>query len=69
MSRAAEYRIALSRLIVPAASVPQPTPSLCYPDRHRRTDKQIAVTTVRYMAATLIGVLLIVAATLFMGVR
>jgi hypothetical protein len=53
MSKTAEYRIRLAQLIVPTP-VMQPKPSLCYPDRHRRSDKQVAVSTVRYMASTLV---------------
>jgi len=68
MSKASEYRITLSQLIAPAP-VAQPKPSLCYPDRHRPTDRQIALTTARYMAVALIGVMLVVAATLFVEVR
>ena len=68
MSRTADYRIRLAQLIVAPAPVAQPKPSVCYPDRHRRSDKQIALTTMRYMAVTLVGVLAI-AATVYMGVR
>jgi len=66
MPSPAEYRIRLSQLIVPA-QVALPTPSLCYPDRHRRSDRQILVTTARYMAVMLIGVAIAVAVSL--GVR
>jgi hypothetical protein len=69
MSKTAEYRITLSRLVAPLVPVAQPQPSLCYPDRHQRTDKQVALTTVRYMAVALIGITLVVAATLLVGVR
>jgi hypothetical protein len=68
MSRTADYRIRLAQLIVAPAPQVQPTPSLCYPDRHRRSDRQIAITTMRYMAAALLGVS-VVAATLYLGVR
>jgi hypothetical protein len=63
---AADYRFTLARLIVPV-SVVQPTPSLAYPDRHRRTDAQVALSTVRYLAVMLIGVAVAVAISL--GVR
>jgi hypothetical protein len=53
MSRTADYRITLSQLIV-APTPAEPEPSLCYPDRHRRTDTQIALSTVRTLGATLI---------------
>jgi hypothetical protein len=52
MSRTAEYRIRLSQLVAAPAPAAQPTPSICYPDRHRRTDKQVAMSTVRYLAAS-----------------
>jgi hypothetical protein len=67
MLKTAEYRIRLSQLIIAPAPI-EPKASLCYPDRHRRTDKQVALSAVRYMAAALLGVL-IVAATLYLGVR
>jgi hypothetical protein len=56
MSKTADYRIRLSQLIAAPASVTPPEPSLCYPDRHRRTDTQIALSTVRTLGATLICV-------------
>jgi hypothetical protein len=59
----AEYRITLARLIAPAP-IAQPKPSICYPDRHRRTDKQVAMSTVRYMVATLVCVAVAIAITL-----
>ena len=68
MSRTADYRIRLAQLIVAPGPVAPAKPSLCYPDRHRRSDRQIAITTVRYMAATLIGVLVAIA-TIYLGVR
>ena len=68
MSKTAEYRIKLSQLVAVPAPVGSLQPSICYPDRHRRTDKQIAVSAVRYIVATLLGVL-VVAATLYLGVR
>jgi hypothetical protein len=51
-NKTAEYRITLSRLIVAPATVEQLPRSIGYPDRHRRTDKQIALATLRYIAAT-----------------
>jgi hypothetical protein len=63
----AEYRITLSRLIASTAPVAQPKPSLCYPDRHRRTDKQIALVTLRYVGAVLFFVA--VATRIVLGVR
>jgi hypothetical protein len=56
MSKTADYRIRLSQLIVAPAPVAPPKASLCYPDRHRRTDKQVARSTIRYIASTLICV-------------
>jgi hypothetical protein len=56
MSRTADYRIRLSQLIVAPAPVAPPEPSLCYPDRHRRTDKEVTLSTIRYIASTLICV-------------
>jgi hypothetical protein len=67
-NKTAEYRLTLARLIV-APTLPKPQPSLCYPDRHRRTDKQVALSTVRFMAAMLIGVLVAIGAALKAGVR
>jgi hypothetical protein len=67
MLKTAEYRIRLSQLIITPAPV-EPKASLCYPDRHRRTDKQVALSAVRYIAVTLVSVLL-VAATLYLEVR
>jgi hypothetical protein len=69
MSRTAEYRIRLAQLIATPSPAAQRTQSLCYPDRHRRSDRQIAITTVRLMAATLIGVLVAIGAALKAGVR
>jgi len=65
----AEYRITLSRLIAPAVSVAQPKPSLCYPDRHRRSDRQVAVTTLRYLGTTLVCAAVVIGFALFLGVR
>jgi hypothetical protein len=67
-NKTAEYRITLSRLIVSPATV-APLPSISYPDRHRRTDKQIAVSTLHYMAATFIGLAVVIGIALVMGVR
>jgi hypothetical protein len=65
---AADHRIRLSQLI--AAPVPaEPKPSLCYPDRHRRTDRQIALSTVRTLGATLVGVAVAIGVAVYMGVR
>jgi hypothetical protein len=68
LNKTAEYRIRLSQLVVVPTSVDQPQPSICYPDRHRRSDKQIALTTMRYIAVTLIGVLVAITEALYMGV-
>jgi hypothetical protein len=54
MSKTADYRIRLSQLIAAPAPVVQPKPSVCYPDRHRRSDQQIAFSTLRTLGATLI---------------
>lgn len=51
---AADYRIRLSQLIAVPAPVTQQPPSICYPDRHRRTDEQISLSTLRVIASTLI---------------
>jgi hypothetical protein len=67
-NRTAEYRITLSRLIAVPAPVALPKPSLCYPDRHRRTDRQVAMSTIRYMAATLVCVAIAIGITI-LGVR
>jgi hypothetical protein len=67
-NKTAEYRLTLARLVV-APMPAKPQPSLCYPDRHQRTDRQVALSTVRYMAATLIGVLVAIGAALKAGVR
>jgi hypothetical protein len=71
MSKTADYRIKLSQLIVPAVSAPavQPKPSVCYPDRHRRSDKQIAFSTLRTLGATLVGVAVAIGIAVYMGVR
>jgi len=68
-NKTAEYRINLSKLIVGPAPVAQLPPSISYPDRHRPTDKQIAVSTLRYMAATFIGLAVVIGIALVMGVR
>jgi len=68
MLKTAEYRIRLSQLVVVPAPVAQPKPSICYPDRHRRSDKQIALTTMRYLAVTLVSIL-VIAVTLYLEVR
>jgi hypothetical protein len=67
--KAAEYRITLSRLIASTAPVAQPKPSLCYPDRHRRTDQQIALVTLRYLGTTLVCAAVAIAFALLLGVR
>jgi hypothetical protein len=54
-NKTANYRLTLSQLIVTPAPA-QPKPSLCYPDRHRRTDTQVALSTVRTLGALLICV-------------
>jgi len=54
-SKTAEYRLTLSRLIVAPAPVEPLPPSIGYPDRHKRTDKQIAIATLRYLGAMFIG--------------
>ena len=63
-NRTADYRIRLSQLIVAPAPVAQPKPSLCYPDRHRRTDKQVALSTIRVIASTLAAVAIAVGVAL-----
>jgi hypothetical protein len=67
-NRTADYRIRLSQLVAVPAPVAQPKPSLCYPDRHRRTDKQVALSTIRVIASTLICVAIAVGVVL-LGVR
>ena len=42
--------------------------SLCYPDRHRRTDRQVVMSTVRAMGVTLIGAM-VAAGALFAKLR
>jgi len=69
MSKTADYRIRLSQLIVAPAPVVQPKPSVCYPDRHRRSDKQIALSTLRTLGATLVGVAVAIGIAVYMGVR
>jgi hypothetical protein len=71
MSKTADYRIRLSQLIAVPASAPvvQPGPSVCYPDRHRRTDEQVAISTLHTLGATLIGVAVAIGFTVYMGVR
>jgi hypothetical protein len=59
MSRTSEYRIRLSQLAVVPVPV-QPKPSLCYPDRHRRTDEQVALSTLRYLGTMLICVAIVI---------
>jgi hypothetical protein len=68
MSKASEYRIALSQLITPAP-VAQPEPSLCYPDRHRRSDRQVALTTVRYLGTALVCAAVAIGFALLVGGR
>jgi hypothetical protein len=69
MSKTADYRIRLSQLIAVPTPVTPPKPSLCYPDRHRRKDKQVALLTVRLMASTLICAAIAIGIALHMGVR
>jgi len=70
MSRTADYRIRLSQIIGPVpALAPVVQPSLCYPDRHRRTDKQVAVATAKALGATLVGVAVAIGVADYMGVR
>jgi hypothetical protein len=47
----------------------QPTLSLCYPDRHRRSDEQIAFSTLRTLGTTLVGVAVAIGIAVYMGVR
>jgi hypothetical protein len=69
MSKTADYRIRLSQLIAAPASVAQPKPSVCYPDRHRRSDQQIAFSTLRTLGATLVGIAVAIGVAVYMGVR
>jgi hypothetical protein len=55
LNKTAEYRLTLSRLIVTPAPVEPLPPSIGYPDRHKRTDKQIAIATLRYLGAMFFG--------------
>jgi len=55
LNKTAEYRLTLSRLIVAPALVEPLPPSIGYPDRHKRTDKQIAIATLRYLGAMFFG--------------
>jgi hypothetical protein len=68
MSKASEYRITLSQLIAPAP-VEQPKPSLCYPDRHYQSDRQVAMTTLRYLGTALVCAAVAIGFALIVGVR
>jgi hypothetical protein len=65
----ADYRIRLAQLIAVPAPVTQQPPSICHPDRHRRTDEQITLSTLRYLGTTLVGVAVAIAVAIYAGVR